>query len=123
MTEELVYDPRQKETANHTLQTLVKEAAGTSGYMAPELAIAIIQGSNVTVGPDIDYYSLGPTLASIWLGRDIWEGISDLANCQRQSRLPFQEIRRLRSGWGTSSMVSSSISRKTDGAMAMLLRG
>ena len=84
-----VYDPRQKETANHTLRTLVKEAAGTSGYMAPELAIAIIQGSNVTVGPDIDYYSLGPTLASIWLGRDIWEGISDLANCQRQSRLPF----------------------------------
>lgn len=84
-----VYDPSQKETSNHTLRTLVKEAAGTSGYMAPELAIAIITGSNVTVGADVDYYSLGPTLASIWLGRDIWEGISDLVNCQRESRLPF----------------------------------
>ena len=68
--------------------------ARSRGYTAPELLLAVSDDPTVYYTERIDYYSLGVTVASLYEGHFIYEGVEDriVSQCVQRGKLPFVRV-------------------------------
>ena len=68
--------------------------ARSRGYTAPELLLAVSNDPTVYYTKRIDYYSLGVTVASLYEGHFIYEGVEerDITQCVSRGKLPFRRL-------------------------------
>lgn len=68
--------------------------ARSRGYTAPELLLAVSDDPTVYYTKRIDYYSLGVTVASLYEGHFIYEGVEDriVSQCVQKGKLPFTRL-------------------------------
>lgn len=68
--------------------------ARSRGYTAPELLLAVSDDPTVYYTKRIDYYSLGVTVASLYEGHFIYEGVEEriISQCVQKGKLPFVRL-------------------------------